>query len=299
LFSVLIALPSARVVAQTPASQPKYPESAGGLEHLAKDIIKALKANDNRAADGLIRSLLLPDPNLWYKRVFGDKVASNEGVEYQTAGEQVPVQLKLFFMKMIDEHHSGVSATRFLKPCDNYSRLDTLAILHARQEQVPLYELRFSEGDRIMRLPYFAYVDGGFRFFTPPHIASFDPPIGASKPIRAVSDSATSASPSPPSTARPDRIKQGGNITAAKLINRVQPTYPEEARRSLIQGTVRIHAIIAKDGSVRSLEVISGTCILAEAAVDAVEKWRYAVTTLNGEPVEVDTTIDVIFTLNR
>ncbi len=104
--------------------------------------------------------------------------------------------------------------------------------------------------------------------------------------------------PAPPRPAQ-SRIKQGGNVTAASLINRVQPVYPPLARQTRISGTVRLHAIIGKDGSIQQLEVMSGHPLLQQAALDAVRQWRYRPTLLNGEPVEVDTTIDVIFSLNQ
>lgn len=103
----------------------------------------------------------------------------------------------------------------------------------------------------------------------------------------------------PPPPKATGRIRQGGNVQAAKLINRVQPTYPPLARQARIQGTVRLHAIIAKDGTVQQLEVLSGHPLLVQAALDAVRQWRYQPTLLNMEPVEVDTTIDVIFSLNQ
>jgi TonB family protein len=95
------------------------------------------------------------------------------------------------------------------------------------------------------------------------------------------------------------RIRLGGNVAAAKLINRVPPVYPLEARQSHVSGTVRLHVILAQDGSIKSLDVVSGDALLVPAAVDAVKQWRYQPTLLNGEPVEVDTTIDVIFSLSR
>ena len=104
--------------------------------------------------------------------------------------------------------------------------------------------------------------------------------------------------PPPPKPAQ-SRIRQGGAVTAASLINRVQPNYPPLARQTRISGTVRLHAIISKDGTVQQLEVLSGHPLLVQAALDAVRQWRYRPTTLNGEPVEVDTTIDVIFSLNQ
>jgi protein TonB len=103
----------------------------------------------------------------------------------------------------------------------------------------------------------------------------------------------------PPPKPTQTRIRQGGNVTAAKLVNRVQPQYPPLARQTRISGTVRLHAIIGKNGAVEQLEVMSGHPLLVQAALDAVKQWRYQATTLNGEPVEVDTTIDVIFSLNQ
>ncbi|HEX3544423.1 MAG TPA: energy transducer TonB [Candidatus Acidoferrum sp.] len=106
------------------------------------------------------------------------------------------------------------------------------------------------------------------------------------------------AAPPPPKPAQ-QRIRQGGQVQAAKLTNKVQPMYPPLARQTRISGTVRLHAIIAKNGSVEQLEVISGHPLLVQAALDAVRQWKYQPTTLNGENVEVDTTIDVIFSLNQ
>ena len=89
----------------------------------------------------------------------------------------------------------------------------------------------------------------------------------------------------------------GGAVQDAKLVNRVQPIYPPLARQTRISGTVKLHAIIGKSGAVEQLQVVSGHPLLVQAALDAVRQWRYQPTLLNGEPVEVDTEIDVIFSL--
>jgi periplasmic protein TonB len=103
----------------------------------------------------------------------------------------------------------------------------------------------------------------------------------------------------PPPRPVQQRIRQGGSVQAALLVNKVQPVYPPLARQTRISGTVRLHAIISKAGTIQSLEVMSGHPLLVRAAMDAVQQWRYKPTLLNGEPVEVDTTIDVIFSLNQ
>lgn len=103
----------------------------------------------------------------------------------------------------------------------------------------------------------------------------------------------------PPPKPKGGPVRVGGNVQAARLVNRVQPIYPPLARQTRISGTVRLHAIISKDGTIQSLEVVSGHPLLQQSALDAVRQWRYQPTLLNGEPVEVDTTIDVIFSLNQ
>lgn len=94
-----------------------------------------------------------------------------------------------------------------------------------------------------------------------------------------------------------DRIRVGGVIENAMLINRVMPQYPAIARTAHVSGTVELHAIIAKDGTIEELSYVSGPALLVKAAMDAVKQWRYRPTLLNGEPVEVETTIDVVFNL--
>jgi protein TonB len=114
--------------------------------------------------------------------------------------------------------------------------------------------------------------------------------------IGGVIGGAGSAAPPPPKV-NPKRITVGGNVQAAHLVNRVQPVYPPLARQTRISGTVKLHAIIGKNGAVEQLQVVSGHPLLVQAALDAVKQWRYQPTLLNGEPVEVDTEIDVIFSL--
>lgn len=105
------------------------------------------------------------------------------------------------------------------------------------------------------------------------------------------------AAPPPSAEQPPQRIRVGGNVEAAALVNRVVPDYPTIARDAHVSGTVVLHAIIAKDGTVQELTYVSGPPLLLKAAMDAVRQWRYRPTLLNGQPVEVETTIDVVFNL--
>ncbi len=107
----------------------------------------------------------------------------------------------------------------------------------------------------------------------------------------------TGAAPAPPPPAAPKRITVGGNVQAAALVNKVEPQYPAIAKTAHVSGTVVLHAIIAKDGSVEKLQFVSGPALLMASAMGAVKEWRYRPTMLNGQPVEVDTTVQVVFSL--
>ncbi len=95
----------------------------------------------------------------------------------------------------------------------------------------------------------------------------------------------------------PKRIQVGGKVEAVNLLSMVRPEYPPEAKAAGIQGIVSLSALIGADGKVQNLMVLSGHPLLVKAALEAVKNWVYKPTLINGEPVEVKTTIDINFTL--
>ncbi len=113
----------------------------------------------------------------------------------------------------------------------------------------------------------------------------------------------TAAPPPPPPPKKvdttPQRIKVGGNVQSAKLVRQPRPVYPPLAKQARISGVVRLSAVISKNGTIQELQVISGHPLLVPAALQAVKEWVYQPTLLNGEPVEVQTQIDVNFTLSQ
>ena len=98
---------------------------------------------------------------------------------------------------------------------------------------------------------------------------------------------------------KPSRLRLGGEVQASKLVNRVMPVYPASAKTAGVQGTVILHAVIGMHGRPLSLRVMNNDIDpeLARAAIEAVSQWRYRPTLLNGEPIEIDTTIMVNFSL--
>jgi len=90
-----------------------------------------------------------------------------------------------------------------------------------------------------------------------------------------------------------------GHIDPALLVHRVEPVFPPILKQLHRNGRVELHAIIAMDGTIQSLQVLSGDPLCVQSALDAVRQWRYKPTMLNGQPVEVDTFITVIYTVNQ
>jgi peptidyl-prolyl cis-trans isomerase A (cyclophilin A) len=109
------------------------------------------------------------------------------------------------------------------------------------------------------------------------------------------------APPSPPAAATetPQRVSISAGIAAGMIVFKQTPIYPVDAKKAGISGTVVLGAVIGTDGTVKELHVVSGPEELRQAALDAVTQWRYRPYLLNGDPVEVRTTINIIFTLAR
>jgi protein TonB len=134
-----------------------------------------------------------------------------------------------------------------------------------------------SEGPNLQAIGLFDFVDGKFRLHEFLH------------EVRIVSTNKVGAPP----PARPN------NVVPGRLINRVQPVYPEAARQLRIQGMVALNVFVRKDGTVTVQNVGAGHPLLAPAAVAAVQQWRYEPTKVDGQPVDVDTKVYVTFELSR
>ena len=101
-----------------------------------------------------------------------------------------------------------------------------------------------------------------------------------------------------PKMQTPQRVRVSQGVVSGLKIRDVKPTYPAIAKTARVQGNVVLQASISKEGAIEHLQVVSGPPLLIQAAVDAVKQWRYRPYILNGEPVEVETTVTVQFTLS-
>jgi protein TonB len=97
--------------------------------------------------------------------------------------------------------------------------------------------------------------------------------------------------------AGPRAVSSG--VMAGQIVYKVTPQYPAMGRAVRAEGTVVLEAVISKTGTIENLRVVSGPALLQGAAIDAVKQWRYRPYVLDGQPVEVETTVNVVFTLGR
>lgn len=140
---------------------------------------------------------------------------------------------------------------------------------------------QISTVDRPEVLPSIGAADWGGSFAGP---SNRDNPFGNARP-----------------TVRPEpkgAVHVPSTIVAGLLVVKILPIYPPIARAARVQGTVVLEAMISQAGTIEKLRVASGPVMLQQAAVDAVKAWRYRPYLLNGEPVEVETAVNVVFTLN-
>jgi TonB family protein len=100
-----------------------------------------------------------------------------------------------------------------------------------------------------------------------------------------------------PSGLKSQTSRQGATLQIGQLLSRVDPIYPEDAETQRIEGTVKLHAIIAQDGTIQTVEQRSGPALLIPAAADAVRQWRYTPSSVGGQPVEAEEDITITFRL--
>ena len=91
----------------------------------------------------------------------------------------------------------------------------------------------------------------------------------------------------------------GDSLNCGKLAHSVRPEYPEDARGKRIRGIVSLRLVVAKTGEIRDVQVLDGDPLLIPSALSAVKQWRYTPCTINSEPVEVDTVVDISFNPNQ
>jgi TonB family protein len=267
---------------------PVYPDSAAGLDKLMRGMLELEKHGDTNALAPYLQSLVLPNPDAWFKSIFGDTVGAQLALSYEPTAKGLPQAMAGALKKLRQEGFAGrLEVVDFNEPCaaPSFMAVQTepetkalgppaIRLLAFRKQHEPMYTVWFRKGRNISTIAFFVYDEGAFRYMGKPEIP----------------DSVAAQGPQP-------QVKSGATIQAARLIYQVSPEYPVAAKEAHVRGTILLSAEIGKDGSVEDLSYVSGPQALISSAMDAVRQWKYQPTMLNGTPVTVDTCITVIFNL--
>ena len=228
---------------------PSYPNTATGLEKLMKNMLKLEKRDDTGALVPYLQSLVLPDPDAWFKSVFGGDLGSRLLSSYLRIESDIPKYIDTELIRFASA--KGISAAEVFPTCESPPPPAKFVAVSMRRRPAPLYAVRLGKGHGHSTLGFFAYVDGGFR-----HVGSLE---------------LSSTSPTPSSRSLlggGPLLRVGGNVQKANLLHWSSPTYPSEARADRLNGTVDLREIFAKDGTVRDVFYFSGPELLAAPAMD-------------------------------
>jgi len=252
-----------------------YPESADGLLQLLHDLRDAARTNDRDKFSAIARDLVIPQHAAWFARNFGPEEGESLVREYEKLLPGFEERLRKSLLEALKEGRPEFKIERREDAQGLNERTVTYALFRAAREPLVLYDASTVKPDQQGAWVFadFFYVEGGFRFLPGTFFYSL-----------------TNFTP---------RLYVGGNVQQARLTYQPAPHYPAGAKEQGITGTVRLEVVIGTDGTVRELKVIAGAPALVGAAVEAVRQWRYKTTLLNGRPVEVVSTIDVMFRLHN
>jgi TonB family protein len=258
---------------------PPYADSSDGMYKQFVTVLAAWKSGDEQKFKSFRDGFALPDPKAWLAKTFGVEQGATLLAAYEES------------LKKFNSHIAWVSGNWANAPDLAFgvepSELPKPPAESGPEAALPIpivgprienFRFRVAGGELGLNewVFSFVYLDGAFRI------------VGGTLTFW---DEALQRLRAPMSVA--------GIVSAATLVHQVTPVYPKDAKKQHIEGTVLLRATIGHDGTVENLEYVSGPRELTPSAMEAVKQWRYKPTLLNGEPVEVDTTISVTYTLGN
>lgn len=250
-----------------------YAESSDGLKQLVTDLIALAHKKDKAALSAAFESLELPNHSEWFNSEFGSAEGMILDAQYSALLRESRRNLDEFLKHLSPDATISVSvSTPTSTP--NPTSIDDFAIGRMSHPLAIYAAIIPGKNGYSSILNDFIYVNGAFRHVEPwVWYKLKNAPVG--------------------------RIRMGGSVMAAKIKKKINPAYPAGARSGFVQGTVRVRVVLAVDGTVKDAQIVSGDSQLTQNTLEAVRQWVYEPTLLNGVPVEVETVVDVVFSLQR
>jgi TonB family protein len=246
-----------------------YPNTAAGLHSLLTDLLVVAKSDDEGKVWSKIAEMEIPDYENWF-RTYGQEKGQTPAGAY---GKSLKLSEQQFEMLLVElAKQEGDITINKLDAANrrfDIAKKDDVLSNPTDEFKAEWKKTDASAGPARQPIGYFCFVDGKFRIKSFPH------------EVRILS------------TTKP------GPAVPGKLIARVQPVYPESARKLRLRGMVSVNVVIHKDGTVTVQNVGAGHPVLAPAAVAAVQQWKYEPTTVSGEPVEVQAKVYVTFEFSQ
>jgi len=279
VWTVMLALWLLPVGADAQRARSTSQDEPDDLRNLIATAISAAREEDHARLEEIAHNLMIPDYETWFKAEFGEELAAKLTAAYRANFDNDEKWLpKLFEWLAKQEGELEVEDANQLPR--NMANSCGQALMDAQKDHIVFYRVdvrrRNNSGlSTSVTAGYFALIQGTFRRLDCKSLG-----LQARAPLAGGVLGGVLARDTRGTL--PTRVKIGGNVQKAKLIEQVQPNYPEEALQNRIAGTVRLHVILEKDGTVKQVELVAGHPLLAQAAIDAVKQWRYQPTTLNG-----------------
>jgi TonB family protein len=240
-----------------------YANTSDGLQQLLLELLRAARSDDQVKLRGEIAAMEIPDYQNWFVHAFGQEQGQKLGDKYEESLKVSELHFEMLWAELAKQQ--GVISVEKLDQAKSYA----LAAGSLNAFRANWRKTDDSAGPDSQSIGVFYFVDGKFRLDGSPY------------DLKILS------------------AHRSGQVVPAKLVNRIPPVYPPLARQTRIQGTVAVNVIVRKDGTVEVQNVGAGHPLLAQAAVDSVRQWRYTPTTINGDPVDVQTKIYVVFALTK
>jgi TonB family protein len=262
LISLLLPSPAHPQLSSPSNTTTAYPNDSEGLRQLLNDMLVAAKGEDQSKLQPMIRETEIPNYQSWFTTNFGQEKGESWAEPYGRWLEKNEKEFQELLVQLAEM--DGEFAIGKMDTAKKYDLLNGPLdgyLASWKRAKAP-------KDEQLVKIGDFFFIEGKFRWDSTVEYFPFQKP-------------------------------KTGSIVPPKLVKKVQPDYPAEAQEKRIEGTVKLQVIVRKDGSVTVQNVVEGDPVLSPAAIEAVRQWRYEPWLLNGQPIEVQTTIDVIFALKR
>jgi TonB family protein len=280
------------------AGSAQYPNTPDGLQEFLSDLRAVAKSGDQAKVDSMIKQTEIPEYRNWFCSVYIPGSGLSWANPYGNNLAQNEMSFKALWEGLARD--DGEIQVRKLIDKPGGDRGMEWGMLHNSRTPLDMYyaSWKSAKGAPGERIGYFFYIDGVFRWDSLVSFMKISPAPKKDTPLAPSSVPMSTQIPVQQESQPPTPVRVSQGLSQSMVVSRIYPMYPKDSKDKGVQGPVKMRAIINQAGEVAKLELIDGDPLLAPAAMDAIRQWKYRPYVLNGNPVEVETTITFNFTLS-